>query len=299
MMVTVEVGEDAVPVGRAGASLIEVVVEPGGIGDVMTALPTVCGLFRERRDVVRMVVKPGVVEWARLGWPLVAEEALGSGRVVRLPGTERAEVELPSQVPRHRAYAALAGVEPVRPKLRWDAASDRWADGESRSHKNRMAILAPLSNGPDRQFPMSRWVHLEDRLIREGYSPCILGGADDESRLADLRSPRHLGLAPQVVAALLSRAGVVIGGDSGVAHLAGTLQVPTVVLAGPTFGELVFDWYPTVSSLQGDLGCSPCYWLPRHGYTAPCRIQCDALASISVDRVVEAVHAQAQTAAQS
>jgi len=80
-----------------------------------------------------------------------------------------------------------------------------------------------------------------------------LGSALLESRtfpLADLR-------------ALIVRAALFIGGDSGPLHIAATTSVPIVELLGPTLAERSFPWRdPSCFSEiidPGDLPCRPCH----------------------------------------
>jgi ADP-heptose:LPS heptosyltransferase len=62
--------------------------------------------------------------------------------------------------------------------------------------------------------------------------------------------------------ALLDRAALYIGGDSGPLHVAATTVVPIVGLYGPTLPARSAPWrdprYPTESVDAGDLPCRPC-----------------------------------------
>ena len=53
-------------------------------------------------------------------------------------------------------------------------------------------------------------------------------------------------------------AGLVVGVDSGLSHLAGALGVPTVVVYGSTSAQRTGVRGARVLSLQSDLHCSPC-----------------------------------------
>jgi ADP-heptose:LPS heptosyltransferase len=62
--------------------------------------------------------------------------------------------------------------------------------------------------------------------------------------------------------ALLERAALYIGGDSGPLHIAATTAVPIVGLYGPTLPVRSAPWrsvaYPTESVDAGELPCRPC-----------------------------------------
>ena len=56
----------------------------------------------------------------------------------------------------------------------------------------------------------------------------------------------------------LARARVVVGGDTGLLHLAAAAAIPTVVLAGPTHPDDGFLRWPTGRVVQLPLSCRPC-----------------------------------------
>lgn len=88
------------------------------------------------------------------------------------------------------------------------------------------------------------------------------------------------------VHALIARAAVYIGGDTGPMHIATTTATPIVAIIGPTLGERSGPWRdPGVFSAvlePGPLPCRPCH--QRH--CIPGDIRC--LTSIGPDRVIDA-----------
>jgi lipopolysaccharide heptosyltransferase II len=70
------------------------------------------------------------------------------------------------------------------------------------------------------------------------------------------------GLSLADIRALVERAALFIGGDSGPLHIAATSDVPVVGLYGPTLPERSAPWrpadVPTASVDAGDLACRPC-----------------------------------------
>jgi ADP-heptose:LPS heptosyltransferase len=84
------------------------------------------------------------------------------------------------------------------------------------------------------------------------------------------------------VAAAMQRARLVIGNDSGPAHLAGTLQTRTLAIHGPTTAR-IYNHIPEVTSfIKISLGCSGCHCLPsedpsRLGWRASCDYGCGEL----------------------
>lgn len=127
-------------------------------------------------------------------------------------------------------------------------------------------VLHPSSGSPRKNWPAENFAAVA-RGLREGrgLTPVILGGEADGETLAELR--RIVGEKDAIfienapldeVAAILSRAAVYIGNDSGITHLAAMLGVPTVALFGPTDPRV---WGPRgqrVNTISGTAPCAPC-----------------------------------------
>src|SRR5262249_53932790 len=86
--------------------------------------------------------------------------------------------------------------------------------------------------------------------------------------------------------ALVSRAAVYIGGDSGPLHLAGTTTTPIVALLGPTLPERSMPWrdprWFAEAVDAGALDCRPC----RQRVCAPGDFRC--LTRITAEQVAAA-----------
>ncbi len=89
------------------------------------------------------------------------------------------------------------------------------------------------------------------------------------------------------IAALLQRASIFIGNDSGLAHLAASQDVPSVVLFGPTDEREVRPYGNHVSVVCRPMDCRPCWELP--GYLQACHGRVDCLASLETEVVLDAV----------
>src|SRR5688572_33020801 len=87
--------------------------------------------------------------------------------------------------------------------------------------------------------------------------------------------------------ALIARATLYIGGDSGPLHIAATTHTPIVALFGPTLAERSMPWrdprWFAESVDAGPLRCRPC----KQRHCVPGDFRC--LTRISPDRVVAAV----------
>ena len=103
-------------------------------------------------------------------------------------------------------------------------------------------------------------------------------GRDEIRQLQDLME----------VMTLMKAAMGFIGNDSGLAHLAAIMGVPTVAIFGPSSPK---RWHPlgrAVRVLRGAADCAPCFEIAKTNCDEP---QC--LHGVSVDRVLEAAKAVA------
>ena len=95
----------------------------------------------------------------------------------------------------------------------------------------------PGSGSPAKNWPAERFRGLADLVSRDRPWLLVEGPADGEAA-APLRRHRGAvgarGLPPRVLGALLGRAGLYVGNDSGVSHLAAAFGAPTLALFGPT-----------------------------------------------------------------
>ncbi len=134
--------------------------------------------------------------------------------------------------------------------------------------------LAPVS--PSGETVM--WPHFED-LGRQWPGPVVVYLGPGEHWPTEL--PSRTGLPLDQLAACLQRARALVGNDSGLAHFARALGVPTVVLHGSTTASTTG---PAGSlALEGPpLPCRPCY-------RKTCRIGGAPCLDISVERVQQAL----------
>ena len=212
------------------------------------------------------------------------------------PSTWRPRAPLSPVWQRHRdtvrrafgtAYRQSAGCAgPVYPL---DAELRRSVDAELASLGLATAD-DPVLVAPGAAWPAKTWPHV-DALVNglRGWLPVLLVGGPDDRRLAaslagegvvDYTGDRPL---PRVAAAL-SRGRVLVGGDSGLAHLAEAVGVPVLTLFGPTVPA--FGFGPRLADsrvLERPLACRPC---ALHG-EKPCRYgHADCLRAIDAPRVL-------------
>ncbi|WP_235905394.1 glycosyltransferase family 9 protein [Tautonia marina] len=138
-------------------------------------------------------------------------------------------------------------------------------------HAGRFGASAPLlavhlgAGTPAKRWPIEHWDALLTRFLRDGWRVLIVGGPDDAELAARLTPHDALRdwtgrLAVTETTALLERADLFLGSDSGPAHLAACAGVPSVVLFSGT--NRVGQWRPWSRRslvLRHDVPCNPCH----------------------------------------
>lgn len=190
-----------------------------------------------------------------------------------------------------KAYR-LPEIEPVRPTYwepeeisKWAACT--WGEREAaRSPAAPKVLMYPECCWPNRQWPRAYWTDLSWELWRAGVNlmvmtPDAAGGKDFPYAM--------YGLSLTHGAALMRRADLVLGNDSGPAHMAGTIGCPTVAVMGSTVPEVVFGHLPEVRPVavsKERVSCVGCHFRGApFGYRPACHHGCQALYRLTPEEV--------------
>jgi heptosyltransferase-2 len=269
-------------------------VEPPGV--VPSAAPALAALVRRlSRERVRL----GIVltdSWlpvamARLAGIKQVFAFRGGARDLLVPhAVRRTPGHLLDQYAALLEAAGLAG-SPLTPHLVATADDTRRAadllGALSLSGDGPLCVLAPGGAfGVTKRWPLSHVADLAARLAGQGVR-VLLVGSDSERAFCD-QVTAHAGRGVTHVAGrtglrelmgLCAQAGLVIGNDSGVVHLAAALGTPTIGLYGSTDPA----WTAPVSrehlSIADQPACAPCFQK-----TCPIDVAC--LARIDPERVL-------------
>ncbi len=147
-------------------------------------------------------------------------------------------------------------------------------------------LLHPGAGWANKVYPPERWGEAA-RLLREATGlPALVAMAYGEEKLALAVEAAGGGAARAVaapdlpaLAALLRRARLVLGGDSGPIHLAHALGTPILMVMGPTDPERNGPYGAPERAVWRRLPCSFCH--RRFGETKACLLE------IPADRVAE------------
>jgi len=220
-------------------------------------------------------------------WDLVVD--LRASAIAWLLWTRERRVIQGGRRPGHRLahLAALLGVSPPPLPVTWTAPEDIARAASLLPAGRPWLVLGPTANWHRKVWPADRFAELALRLTApDGALPgagiAILGGPGDQERsmatpvLTAL--PQALDLVGKLdlpeVAAVLARAAIFIGNDSGLMHLAAAASAPTLGLFGPTPSD---EYGPAGPKAQAVLADGP----PGQG----------AMEDLPLSRVLEATRA--------
>lgn len=154
----------------------------------------------------------------------------------------------------------------------------------------RFVALHPGGSVPCKRWGADRYAALAAGLRDRAGLACVLVGSKEDrpAAAAVARAAGAIDLCGRLdlgaTAAVLARAGLLVGPDSGIAHLAVAAGARAVVLFGPSDP---LKWGPPADrgiALREPLPCSPC---SMFGYNRPCRSNA-CMAALSVERVLAA-----------
>ncbi len=161
--------------------------------------------------------------------------------------------------------------------------------GELGLPERGFAVVVPGSVWATKMWPEERFASLSTRLTGDLDLPVVaLGGPAERdlcSRVADASGARSAAglLSLGAAAALVSRAALFVGNDSGLTHISMALDVPTVAVFGPT-DPSQFD-FERHALIYAGLQCSACSFFGgrrcRSGHW-------DCMLKVGVDEVLAA-----------
>jgi heptosyltransferase-2 len=127
-----------------------------------------------------------------------------------------------------------------------------------------VALLPGAARGPAKRWPSGHYAELAKRLESAGFAVWVLGGDEDRvpaERVAAVGRAVNLCGRTSLEQAidLLAFAGQVVGGDSGLTHLAAAVGARVVALYGPTPPALAPPLTDRAAVHYLSLECSPCF----------------------------------------
>jgi len=313
--ITYVVEEAAAQVVRGNRNLTDIVVVPRtrGLARMRDDVALARRLRRERFDVA--IDLHGGPRAAWLTWASRAPVRIGyripgrSWMYTRVVARPRDEAPRPTVANQWDLLAPL-GLEPPDPvvdPLEMDADANSAASVERRlqaagiSAGHPVVVIHVSAGNPFRRWPPDSFEALVVALARRDPSRRIIltAGPSDAHAAKEIAAGARTTLGPFAAAvpdvgefdlaelrALVARAAVYIGGDSGPLHIAGTTTTPIVALFGPTLAERSMPWrdprWFAEAVDAGPLECRPC----RQRECAPGDFRC--LTRITAEQVAGA-----------
>lgn len=233
--------------------------------------PAAMPLFAHAPGVERRIVlakRGAALHWLALwracvgtAWRTVVD-LRGSALAFALRARER-RIYRPVASSEHRllTLAAVLGIAPPPAPRLWLADADAAAADILVPAGMPVLALGPTANWPGKIWPADRFVALARALTDPGGALAgarvvVLGGAGEAAMaqpvVAGLQGALDLiGRTPLLVAgALLRRAALFVGNDSGLMHLAAAAGAPTVGLFGPSRDEHYAPWGPRAVAVR-------------------------------------------------
>ena len=118
----------------------------------------------------------------------------------------------------------------------------------------RVILIHPGSGSPRKNWPGACFAALISELRSAGYDVALIEGEADRAAVGGLQATLEPATAPVLqnlclldLAGALAEACLFVGNDSGVTHLAASLDRPVVCLFGPTDPSI---WAPVCARAQ-------------------------------------------------
>ena len=212
-------------------------------------------------------------------------------------------------VQRYLDLAAALGAEPAkadrRPRLTIDPAADRRVRELLRTRTapdgGELFCLAPGSARATKRWVPEGYAEVLTAARLLGYQPVLIGSPDERElceQIASLAGERAPVLAGRTdvreLVALLARARVLVGNDSGAAHVASAVGTPVVSIFGATSPAMGYVAHGSRTRVveHPSLGCRPCS--PRGGRVCPLghfRCMREIRASLVIEKITELLRA--------
>jgi predicted lipopolysaccharide heptosyltransferase III len=156
------------------------------------------------------------------------------------------------------------------------------------------AVIHPAAAFATKQWAADKFGILAADLRNKGLAVVAITTANEKPVIDELNNntttpaEAFTDLSLPEITALLARARVFVGNDSGIAHIAAAVRAPTVVIFGSSNTAHWRPWTPSLSSCAAEvvleeMDCQPC-----HGYFCEKFDEPECIKRVPVERVIAA-----------
>ncbi len=192
------------------------------------------------------------------------------------------------EAPASREYCRLAGMDYQNLKPIFKPTYEEIQKISELAGSKSYVVLAPGGGRnvrdfvPEKKWPIDRWEQIAQFLMLLNYQVFLVGGKDDFSEISSIDGVNLAGkLSWGETAALISKAEIFVGNDSGPAHLAVAVDTLALVLFGPTDPDTLYE-RGSITTIRTDVSCSPCY---SNSIFPGCRNDKKCMTSITIKKV--------------
>lgn len=219
-------------------------------------------------------IRPGDEQAPRVRVHVTDQDRAAVARRLRTDHPQRGSEQTDRLSPARRMRLAPTSTQraavSTRPKTAASQPAAASIDDAESLHAGRFGADAPLlavhlgAGTPAKRWPLTHWRVLIRRFLEAGWRVVVVGGPHESGLQLKMEDPMLLDwnglLSVTQTTALLERADLFLGADSGPAHLAAAAGVPSVVLFSGT--NRVSQWRPWSRRslvLKQRVTCQPCH----------------------------------------
>src|SRR5258705_6394689 len=154
----------------------------------------------------------------------------------------------------------------------------------------KFAVVHPAAAFATKQWATDKFARVVEFLAERGYSTVSVAAPHESAVLNELASESSVrvvcfDLSLPEVTALLARAQLFVGNDSGIAHIAAAVETPSVVIFGSSNQAHWRPWATAPAEVVfEEMPCQPC-----HGYFCEKFEQPECILRVPVTRVTAAI----------
>jgi heptosyltransferase-3 len=153
----------------------------------------------------------------------------------------------------------------IHPDAEMMSKGREWLIARGWNGSEPLAVLHPGAGSTSKRWPLPRFITLARHLALEENKLLIIEGPAEpglageiSKELQPAQSIPAASISLSLLAAILTMCMRFIGNDSGIAHLAAALDLPCVVLFGPTLPQHWAPRGPHVAVLRNTRNCEGC-----------------------------------------